>query len=407
MLALLMLLLQEKPADEYVAITNARVLTIAKGEIDGGTILIKNGKIEAVGKDVKIPKDAVVIEGKGLVAMPGFVNAFSPFGGSRGMGGGSTPQYLAYDEFSPTADVLERLPRTGFTSFGVYPSGGVLAGQGLVMKLNGMPKEGMVVSKSAFLRVVMRADTGTKDTIRREFDAANKIVEAQQKYDEEKKKYDEEKKKREEAEKKMTPEEKAKQPPLQEPKAPNKADPRLEILVKALKGELPMLVQVGSAADVAHFWQVMRAFSAMTPKVTFVGGSDLYVAAEALGEKKATLILRPQLTFLPFTRDRVNPAAELHRAGAKICLVPLEMFESHQSFLFHVGELVKHGLDRECALRSFTLTAAEAIGVEKTVGSLEAGKDGDVVLLTGDPFASTTRVARVLVQGRTTWEEGR
>lgn len=404
MLAALLLLLQTQ--EETVAITNARVLTISKGEIDGATIVIKNGKIEAIAKDAKIPAGAQVIDAKGLVAMPGFLSAYSPFGGMRGTGGGSTPQFLAYDEFNPATDVFERLPRTGFTTFAVYPSGGTIAGQGLLMKLNGQPKETMVVSKSAFLRIVMRSDTGTKDTLRREFEAAKKQLEAEAKYAEEKKKYDEEKKKREEAEKNRKPEDKtAQQPPLQEPKAPNKADPRIESLMRALKGELPVLVQVGGPGDIAHFRQVMKDFAAYAPKISFVGSSDLYKAAEDLG--KATLILRPQLTFVPFTRDRVNPAAELQRAGAKICLVPNEMFESHDAFLFHVAELVKHGLDRECALRSFTLTAAEALGMEKSVGSLEPGKDGDVVLLSGDPFGSTTRVVRVLVQGKTTWEESR
>ncbi|MBI2901854.1 MAG: amidohydrolase family protein [Planctomycetes bacterium] len=410
MLAFMALLtLQETPKaeDEFTAVTNVRVITMGKTDFDSATILIKNGKIAEIGKDVKVPDGATVVDGKGLTAMPGFVNPYASFSYSRMSGGGSTPQNLAYDEFNPALDVFETLPRTGFTTFAIIPGGGVIAGQGLAMKLNGLGKEGMVVSKSAFLRVVMRADTGAKDTLRREFDAAKKAIEAEKKYEEEKKKYEEEKKKREEAEKKKEPgkteEKKDGAQPLQEPKPPQKPDARLQALISALKGELPIVVQADSPAAIAHFWLVMKEFEALQPRIAYVCASEAWKAAEEFGERKACVLLAPRLEFLPFTRDRVNPAAELAKAGAKVGLLVV----SHEDFLFQVAELVKFGLPRDAALRAFTIHPAEMLGIDKTTGSLEAGKDADVVLLSGDPLAATTRVVRVLVQGRVVYEEGK
>jgi len=292
----------------------------------------------------------------------------------------------------------------------------VISGQGLVVKLNGLPKESMAAVRNAFLRIGMRADTQAKDLLRREFEAAKKAIDAEKKYEEEKKKYEEEKKKREEEEKKKKDEkpkdekkeDKKEAPPVQEPKAPPKPDPKVQVLVDFLKGGLPGLIQSMSAAEIAHFWQVLKEAEGLTPKLSFVAASDAYRAAEPLGDRKAWVVLRPQFTMLSFTRDRVNPAAELTRAGVKIALAPVtDTLKAHESFLFHVGELVKAGLDRETAIKAFTLHPAEMLGMEKQIGSLDAGKDGDVVLLTGDPFAATTRIVRVIVAGRVVFEEGK
>tara|TARA_Y100000588_G_scaffold98966_1_gene107553 strand:- start:172 stop:393 length:222 start_codon:yes stop_codon:yes gene_type:complete len=70
-----------------------------------------------------------------------------------------------------------------------------------------------------------------------------------------------------------------------------------------------------------------------------------------------------------------------------------------------MGQMVKYGLPRKVALESFTLHAAEMIGLEKKIGSLEKGKDADVVLLTGDPFSFSTRISKVLVDGKVVYTE--
>ncbi len=416
MLALLAAaLLQEAPKtpDEVTAITQVRAIPISGSDIESATIVIKNGKIAEIGKDAKVPEGATIIPGKGLVAMPGFVNAYTAFSWSRSMGGGSTPQNLAFDEFNPALDIFDVLPRTGFTTYGIAPGGGVIAGQGLAMKLNGLPKEQMVVSRSAFLRIHVRADSSVKDMLRREFEAAKKHLDAEKKYEDEKKKYEEEKKKREEEEKKKkesgkTDEKKdEKTQPLQEPKPPQKPDARMQILVNALKGELPVVLQAESPAAVAHFWQILETLEGVAPRITYLCASEAWKAADRFGEKKATVMLLPRLEFVPFTHDRLNTAAELHRAGAKIVFATAGGYDAHEDFLSGVAEMVKYGLPREAALKAFTLHAAEVLGIEKSSGSLEAGKDGDVVLLSGDPLSATSRVTRVLIQGRPVYEEGK
>jgi imidazolonepropionase-like amidohydrolase len=421
MLLILLSLLQDSASqtpDEFLAITNVRILTMAKGDIEIGSLLIKNGKIAEIGKELKIPAGAVTIDGTGSVAMPGFINAYSSIGISpRSAGGaGTTPHYLAYDEFNPIAEIIQKLPRTGFTTLAISPSSGVIAGQGLVLKLNGLSKESMVLSKTAFLKIASRPETSVKENLRRDFESAKKFVEAERKYEEEKKKYDEEKKKREEEEKKKkekseekkepAKEQATQQPPIQEPKAPQKAEPRLQPVIQFLKGELPGLIQSDEPAGMAHFWQIMKEMDSMKPRMTFIAGLETYKALEQLAERKSSVLLRPRLEFYPYTRNRLNPPAEMARAGVKIVLIPLDDdLKAHEAFLFHVAELVKYGLDRETALKSFTIVAAELLGLETQIGSLEVGKDGDVVLLSGDPFSPTTRVVRSIIQGKPIYEE--
>jgi imidazolonepropionase-like amidohydrolase len=135
--------------------------------------------------------------------------------------------------------------------------------------------------------------------------------------------------------------------------------------------------------------------------VIFAGSPELYKAAAELGTRKARVILRPMVALAPFTRERINTAAELVRAGAQVALTPpSDAPEGLQATLFKVAELVKYGLPREAALRAVTIVPAEIAGLEKRVGSLEAGKDADLLLFTGDPLSTESRLHEIYINGK-------
>jgi imidazolonepropionase-like amidohydrolase len=367
LLACVLLLAQ---TEETIAVVNARILTVGKGEIDSGTILIRGGKFAEVGKNVKVPAGAKVVDGKGLTAFPGLVHAASRLGMIEGGGasGPAGPLGSALDELNPALEVFGQAARTGVTSYALHPGGGAIPGLGAVIRPLGSSKDEMAVEKAAFLRINMASNTTTKDAIRQAFDAARKGIEGE----------------------KRTP--------------PAKPDERTQALMRAYKGELPVLVWVGGPGDLLHFWQVADAFADAKAKVSFVATSEVYKAAELLGTRKARLLLRPDLTFLPSTRDRVNPAAELARAGALVGLAPSsDGPEALEALLFRAAELVKHGLPREAALRAVTLVPAEMLGLEKRLGSVEAGKDADLLLFDGDPLAVSSKLRRVFIAGREAW----
>jgi imidazolonepropionase-like amidohydrolase len=357
--------------EDGLAITNVRILTITKGEIESGTILLRGEKIAEIGKDVKVPTGFRLIDAKGMVAMPGMVNAVSRIGASDGAGGGtaSTPMNTAFDEINPASDVFTQVLRTGVTAYGVHPAGGTVAGGGAVLKPVGLQKETMVIDRSAFLRITLQASTASKDALRQAFEGAKRQIEAEKKNP---------------------------KPAPANPKSDDKGSP----VVRFLRGEIPALVSVGGPAEVLHFLQVLDAFAEFKTNVVLVAPGDVYKAAGELGRRKSSVILRPDLTFLPFTRDRVNPAAELSRAGATVAFGPgADLGEPAESYLFRVSEMVKFGLPRDAALRAISIIPAEMLGVGKRLGSLEPGKDADVLLFDGDPLSASARLRRVFIGG--------
>jgi imidazolonepropionase-like amidohydrolase len=96
-----------------------------------------------------------------------------------------------------------------------------------------------------------------------------------------------------------------------------------------------------------------------------------------------------------------NLPAELARAGAKLVFIPrFDTVRDHERWLSHIGELVGAGLERETALRAVTLEAAEVIGMEKKLGSLEKDKTANLVFFNGDPLEVGTRVQAVMLEGQ-------
>jgi hypothetical protein len=378
----LLLFPHQEPAAEVVAIVGARLLTITKGDIPKGVILIRNGKITDVAVDAKIPEGAVVIDGKGLVAMPGLINPYSRItGGAGGASQGSNPQVLAYDDLNPAADILKHIPRTGYTTLALYPVGGVTSGQAVAIKPCAISKEAMVLVKSCYLRFNMEATTATKQQLKADFESARKLVDGEKKP--------------------TTPAPATPAPTTSPAPASAKPDERTEPLVRFLKGELDGVVDVRSAGEILHFLQVWKPFEETKAQLTLAVGLDAYKAAGTLGAHKSTLILRPEMTYVPFTRTLVNPSAELAKAGATIVLTPSsDSLQSHEQALFKVGELVKHGLDRTTALRAVTIHAAGILGLEARIGSLEAGKDADLLLFDGDPLDSTSRLRLTMIDGK-------
>jgi imidazolonepropionase-like amidohydrolase len=380
-MSLLLALLLQAAADEPpVAITNVKILTVTRGDIESGTILLRGEKFADVGKDVKIPAGARTIDGKGLVAFPGMVNPVSRLGASEGPGAvfagggpGATPDTQAADEMNPASDAFLQALRTGMTTWGLHPLGGTVGGQGAILKPVGLQKEAMLVDRSAFLRINLQASTPSKEALRQSLEAAKRQLEAEKK--------------------------------APKPSPPKTPDPALPV-VRVLKGEIPALVAVGGGAEILHLWQVLDPYAEYKPRIVLVTSPESFKAAEELGRRKALVVLRPDLTFVPFTRDRVNPAADMVRAGATVAFTPgTDLGEGAEGYLFRVAEMVKYGLPRETALRAVTIAPAEMLGIEKRVGSIEAGKDADLLLFDGDPLAAGTHLRRVFINGQDVYRE--
>ena len=363
-LVLGLLLAQAAPpaADpDAVALTGLRILSGTHREVESGTILLRGEKILAVGADVQVPAGTKVLDRKGMTAFPGMMSPLSRLGMSEAPGAGGGAHHQALDEFSPVSEAIPQAARSGVTVFAIQPSGSGIAGRGALIKPVGWTRREQVLEKASFLRIVLEPGTAPKEALRQALEGARKLLEADRK----------------------------------------KVDEKTLPLVQFLKGELVALVEVASPAELLHFWQVLDSFAECTPRVVFSAGPDVYKAAAALGARKARVILRPVLAFAPFTRERINTAAELEKAGVQVAFAPLaETPEALDGLFFRVAELVKYGLSRDAGLRALTLGPAEMLGIDARTGSIDPGKDADFILLTGDPLSPQSRVKEVYINGR-------
>jgi hypothetical protein len=349
------------PEEDGVAITGVRILTVSHGEIESGTILLHGDKIAAVGEDVKTPPRARVIERKGWTAFPGIVNPLSRLGMGDAPSAGGGAHHLALDEFNPVSDAIAAAARSGVTIFALQPSGTGIAGRGAFVKPAGWSRSQQVLDKKSFLRIVLQPGTAPKEALRQALEAAKKAMDSDK----------------------------------------GKTEEKTAPLVQFLKGDLVGLVEVGSPAELLHFWQVLDSIPDCTPRIVLSVTPDAYKAVSVLGARKARVLLRPVLAFAPFTRERINTAAELEKAGVQVGFAPGgDSPELLDGVFFRVAELVKYGLPREAGLRGLTLGPAEMLGIDDHCGSLDPGKDADLILLSADPLSPQAQVKEVYVNGR-------
>src|SRR5438132_974193 len=171
------------PAQEQLAIKGGRILAVSRAPIDGGVILIRDGKIEAVGKDVAIPSDYRVLDAAGKVVMPGFIEAHS----SRGMDqanerNDNVPFLSVVDSIDPGQEYFEDCLRNGVTTVAIVPGDDTLiGGQAAVIKTAGTYVEQMLVKRQAGIKISLKPSTGRSRmshlaALRKELDAARDVL---------------------------------------------------------------------------------------------------------------------------------------------------------------------------------------------------------------------------------------
>jgi hypothetical protein len=171
-------------------------------------------------------------------------------------------------------------------------------------------------------------------------------------------------------------------------------------------GELNALVGIGSSGDYLHLLDAIDDEEFQWDlRVPMTRELDLFEIAERLGEKQVRLVLEPELSLHPGTMRQRNLPAELVRAGAKLVLIPRDdTIQDFKRWLSDTGLLIGAGLEREVALRAMTLEPAEMIGLGERLGSIEQGKDANLIFFEGDPFELTSRLAAVMFQGEFIYE---
>lgn len=370
--------------DGPVAIKNGRVIPVSGPELESATILVRDGRIVAVGKDVEVPFDAKVIDATGRTVMPAFVEAHS----FRGMDRPnermpSVPFVSTFDAINPVDLYFEDCLRQGIATVGVMPGNDTLiGGQGCVVRPGAGTVEEMLVARNAFLKISLKPRAGTSRmahlaALRRELDdAADALKEAGEKKD--------------------------------EPK-PGAPESRREPLYRLLRGALPAMVYCPTASDVIKAVELSETYKF---RMVLVLGRDAWKAAGEIARRKLEVVLAPDFAYWetdPETHEEVlRVGTEVFaKAGVPISLQTDGSTLGSSYLWYQAAVAVRHGLPRAEALKAVTLGPAKLLGLDGRLGSIEKGKDATLVILTADPLDAQAWVDLVLVEGRPVYERSK
>lgn len=403
-------------AQETLAITGAKVVTLAGDPIEKGVVLIRDGKIEAVGTDIQIPLEAKVIDASGQVVMPGFIDSHT----SEGMGqanerNDNVPFLSVVDGIDPVVDYFEECRRNGITTTAILPGNAtMIGGQGVVLKTAGLYVNDMIVKRDTGVKISLRPTSGSRmghiARLRKELDKAKQAIEKKKNGASTEAKPAEPISAQPEAPKPT--EEQSGDGAPQEGAAPATSDPNqgLEVLVMLLEGKLPAFIYCDTAMDVSTALALIDEYSF---KAVFVLGKDTYKAAPLLAGRSEPVILDPTLVFWetdPRTREDKKVVLTKVFSDAKVPFVfQIENSSagatSANSYLWYqAATAVKYGMPEGDALKCMSQVPAKLLGIDEFVGTIEAGKDADLVVLSGDPLRLSTWVNKTLIRGKVVYD---
>jgi imidazolonepropionase-like amidohydrolase len=396
--------------DTVVAVKGGRFFAGIRGTIDGGVLLIRDGRIVALGKDVAIPAGARIIDAADSFIMPGLVDTFTNLGteepGTLGSDSDEktaplTPHLRIIDGFDPENMFISLARKAGVTAVLVAPAvGNLVAGQCGLMRLWGVDVEDMVIRFPAAMQAALgeapkmrfgsknqtpQTRMGEAALLRQTFIDVQHYL--QQISDFEKKKREYEDKKREGAEGK------------EDPPALPAVDLKLQALIPVLQGELPLLVTANRFDDI---WTALRIADEFGLKIILGGGAEAYRLEDRLAAKKIPVLLKPEEAAARLTLETQGAvpdnAIRLWRAGVKIAFQTGSV-KDVSGLIRQAQFAYANGLPHDEALRALTLNPAEIFGAAGELGSLEMGKSADIVIFEDDPLLVPTNVKRVIIRG--------
>lgn len=382
-------------AAQTIAITGGRVYPVSGPVIENGTVIIQNGRITAVGSNVAIPAGAQRIDATGKWVTPGLFNASTELGlteigavratrefAARGHDG-IAASFRAVDGLNPASMFIPPTRKDGITTVAVIPQGGLIAGQAAVIDLVSGTASDMILRPSAAMLAQVsdaeQAQTGARGELLMRLREVLADARAYQR-------------RRAEFERNQT-----------RTFAASRLD--LESLIPVLDGRLPLLVAADRASDIEAALGLAKEYGI---KIIIGGGAEAWEVADKLAAAKVP-VLTGAINNIPTSfatlGQRQENAGLLRRAGVDVALVGNAEGGDEEAFnarnvRYEAGYAVAYGMKWEDALRAVTLTPAQVFGVSDRVGSLQPGREANVVVWSGDPFDFATIAEHVFVRGR-------
>lgn len=391
--------------ESMVAIRAGKIFTASQGQINDGLILLRGSKIAYVGRPGAVPAQAQVIDAGKSVVIPGLIDMHCHLGlhwegepvrvdpGLPTTGPNSAALRLVSiaNAVEPDDPAFQEARRYGVTSVLLAPATqGLVSGNAAVIKLAGATMQDRVVKEYAAVKFSMRGDTARLASVweaRELLKNAKEYAEKWEQYEDSRREYEHHKA----ADDKTA---------AKEPNWPAR-DANLELLRGLFRHQMPALVHAGRADEIHNALQVFR--DEYNLDVVVLGGEDAYRVAEDLKKYNVGVCVGPNVLLYDKGKP-ISNADLLSRQGLRVAF-HTSASSGTQYLLMHAAYAVRHGMDPDKAFRAITSCPAELLHVDDRIGSLEAGKDADLVILSGDFFDLTSRVEMVFINGRVVFEQ--
>ncbi|NNG66471.1 amidohydrolase [Caldanaerobacter subterraneus] len=371
-----------------------RVYTMTGKVYEKGDVLIDGDKIVDVGEDLIAPLDAEVIDVTGLTVMPGLIDAHTHLGmwenavGFEGADGNEatdpvTPQLRAIDGVNPMDKYFEEAYQAGVTTVATGPgSANVIGGQFAVIKTYGKRIDDMIVKEPAAIKVAFGENPKATYNEQHKMPTTRMAVAAllrqalvrAQEYMEKMEKEDEDKK----------PE----------------RDLGLEALVKVLKREIPLKAHAHRADDIFTALRIAKEFNI---DITLDHCTDGHLIVDELVKENAKVIVGPSLSErskIELVNLSFKTAGVLSKAGLLVAIMTDHPVIPINYLTLCAALAVKDGMDEMEALKAITINPAKILGIDDRVGSIEKGKDADIVVFDGHPLEVKTKTKYVFINGK-------
>lgn len=387
------------------AIRGARIVTVSGATIENGTVVIKDGKIEAVGTSVSIPSGAEIIDGRGLNVYPGMIDAGTRLGLSEiQLSADPTVDLAELGDMNANAKAITGInPHTshvnvtrvnGITTVLSLPAGGIISGQSAVINLWGPTQEQMSVVPThslvvnfprittfSFVPGVGPQQLDFNEALRqrdRRMDDLKKIFKSAEEYAVAKEAWEKDKS-------------------LPKPVT----NLRMEAMIPYVRGQKPIIFNAQRANDIKG---VVKFVEDTKVKAIINGGQDAWKVADGL-KKNNISVVYTNIYSLPVQDDDnydylFEAPAKMLQAGVKFCISTGDTGQEVRDLPYHAGLASAFGLSKEDALKSVTLYPAQILGIADKLGSIETGKMANIVVTDGDLLEPRTNIKYLFINGR-------
>lgn len=374
-------------------IKNGRIHDMVTMEVYVGDILVRDGKILEIGKELQVGDETVIYDAEGKEVFPGFVDAHSHLGlDGYGIGfEGSdinekndicTPHLRGIDGFNPMDPSIHLAAMGGVTCVGTGPgSANVLGGTFFAVKTHGKRVDDMAVKDPIAMKCAFGENPKRcykdKDNCTRMSTAAKlrEMLAKTREY--------------------QTRKEAAGEDPLKKPAY----DMKLEAMLPVLNGEMPLKAHAHQANDILTAIRIAKEFQI---KLTLEHCTEGHLIVEELAKEKLPCAVGPTLThatkFELQNKSWTTPGI-LAEAGCEVSIITDAPVIPQQHLSLCAAMAVKAGMDEFEALKAITINPARHLGIADRVGSLEVGKDADIVVFSGSPLAVASEPELVLIDG--------